>query len=90
MNENPFSNQEIHVLFEHGSGLENTENEPCIICMTLYTEGTVSGSGTGPLDHGATGPVPDTEPRLWGLSRGPVVLGTSRDTGMRVRTCTYM
>ena len=26
--------------------------------------GTVSGSGTGPLDYGATGPVPDTEPRL--------------------------
>ena len=26
--------------------------------------GTVSGSGTGPLDNGATGPVPDTEPRL--------------------------
>ena len=27
-------------------------------------EGTVSGSGTGPLDYGATGQVPDTEPRL--------------------------
>ena len=26
--------------------------------------GTVSGSGTGPLDYGATGPVPDPEPRL--------------------------
>ena len=38
MNENPCSNQEIHVLFEHGSELENTEYEPCIICMTLYTE----------------------------------------------------
>ena len=38
MNENPFSNQEIHVLFEHESGLKITENEPCIICMTLYTE----------------------------------------------------
>ena len=38
MNENPCSNQEIRVLFEHGSELENTENEPCIICMTLYTE----------------------------------------------------
>ena len=34
MNENPCSNQEIHALFE----LENTSNEPCIICMTLYTE----------------------------------------------------
>ena len=31
MNENPCSNQEIHVLFEHGSELENTSNEPCII-----------------------------------------------------------
>ena len=38
MNENPCSNQEILVLFEHGSVLENTSNEPCIICMTLYTE----------------------------------------------------
>ena len=26
------------MLFEHGSELENTSNEPCIICMTLYTE----------------------------------------------------
>ena len=26
------------MLFEHGSALENTSNEPCIICMTLYTE----------------------------------------------------
>ena len=24
------------MLFEHGSELENTLNEPCIICMTLY------------------------------------------------------
>ena len=38
MNENPCSNQEIHVLFEHRSELENTYNEPCIICMTLYTD----------------------------------------------------
>ena len=38
MNEYPCSNQEIHVLFEHGSELENTYNEPCIICMTLTTE----------------------------------------------------
>ena len=38
MNENPCSNREIHELFEHGSELENTTNEPCIICMTLYTE----------------------------------------------------
>ena len=41
MNENPCSNQEIHVLFEHGSGLENTLNKPCIICMTLYTASVV-------------------------------------------------
>ena len=26
------------MLFEHGSELENTKNETCIICMTLYTE----------------------------------------------------
>ena len=26
------------MLFEHGSGLENTLNEPCIICITLYME----------------------------------------------------
>ena len=32
--------------------------------MTGILEGTVSGSGTGPLDYGATSPVPDTEPRL--------------------------
>ena len=43
------------------------------------------GSGTGPLDTVSRGPVPDPEPRLWGLSRGPVVCETttnkSRDTG---------
>ena len=38
MNENPSSNQEIHVLFEHGFELDDTLKEPCIICMTLYTE----------------------------------------------------
>ena len=38
MNEHPSSIQEIHVLFEHPFELENTLNEPCIICMTLYTE----------------------------------------------------
>ena len=38
LNENPCTNQEIHVLFEHGSELEKTYNKPCIICMTLYTE----------------------------------------------------
>ena len=49
-----------------------------------FWKGTVSESGTGPLDYEATGPVPDPEPRLWGLSRSPVVcelLDKSRDTG---------
>ena len=41
MNENPCSNQEIHVLFEHGFELENTSNEPRVICMTLYRESDV-------------------------------------------------
>ena len=41
MNENPYSNQEVHVLFEHGSELENTYKQPCIICLTLYTESVV-------------------------------------------------
>ena len=52
--------------------------------------GTVSGSGIGPLAPQSRGPVPDTEPRLWGMSRGPVVCETttdkSTDTGIRVRT----
>ena len=26
------------MLFEHGFELENTKNQPCIICMALYTE----------------------------------------------------
>ena len=38
MNEKPCSNLEILVLFEHGFELENTKNELCIICMTLYME----------------------------------------------------
>ena len=25
-------------MFEHGSELENAQNEPCIICLTLYME----------------------------------------------------
>ena len=37
------------------------------------------GSGTGHLDTDSRGPVPDTEPRLWGLSRGPVVCETTTD-----------
>ena len=44
MNEYPCSNQEIHALFEHGSELENTQNEPYIICMTLYKESGPDGS----------------------------------------------
>ena len=43
---------------ENGDGL----NKKCQI--PEFKLGTVSGSGTGPLDYGATGPVPDTEPRL--------------------------
>ena len=41
MNETPCSNQEIHMLFEHGFELENTKNEPCIICIMLYMESIV-------------------------------------------------
>ena len=48
MNENPCSNQEIHVLFEHESELENSKNEPFIICMTLYTQ-----RAAGQTDHSA-------------------------------------
>ena len=46
---------------------------------------SVSGSGTRFLDYEARDPVPDSEPRLWGLSRSPVVCdmatNKSRDTG---------
>ena len=38
MMENPCSNQEIHVLFEHGFKLENFQNKPQVICMTSYME----------------------------------------------------
>ena len=31
MNENPCSQQEIHMLFEHGFKLENASNEPSYI-----------------------------------------------------------
>ena len=41
MKENPFSNQEFPMLFEHGFKLENTLNEPRVICMTLYTKSVV-------------------------------------------------
>ena len=34
------------------------------VILDFGCKGTVSGSGTGPLDYGATGPVPDPEPRL--------------------------
>ena len=34
---------------------------------------SVSGSGTGPLDYESRCPVPDTEPHLQGMARGPVV-----------------
>ena len=32
-----------------------------------FFNGTVSGSGTGPLDYGATGPVPDPETLILGV-----------------------
>ena len=38
MKENPGSNHEGCMLFEHGFELENTANEPRIIYMMLYTE----------------------------------------------------
>ena len=38
MNENPCSNREIHLLFENGFKLENTENEREVICMKLHKE----------------------------------------------------
>ena len=47
-------NQKIHVLFEHWSEHENTKNEPCIICMTLYAE-----SVTDQTDHFAHVFVPE-------------------------------
>ena len=52
MNENPCSNQEIHLLFEHGFELEYTLNEPRVICMTLYTESLADQT-----DHFADGYV---------------------------------
>ena len=33
MNENPCSNQEFHVLFEHGSGLKNTYIIPALLAL---------------------------------------------------------
>ena len=36
----------------------------CLNEIKSFTKGTVSESGTGPLDYGATGPVLDAEPRL--------------------------
>ena len=38
MNENPCSNQEILVLFEHGFKLRNTSNKPGVIYMRLDAE----------------------------------------------------
>ena len=38
LNENQCPNQEIHMLFEHGSELEKSHQ---VICMTLYTESFV-------------------------------------------------
>ena len=44
MNENPCSNQEIQMLFEHGFELEHFLNGPCIICMMLYMESVADQS----------------------------------------------
>ena len=53
--------------------------------ISVFFIGIVLESGTGPIDWGATGPVPDHEPCLWGMSRVPVVCETTtekcRDTG---------
>ena len=38
--------------------------KPADLDLQCFQKGTVSGSSTGPLDYGATGPVLDTEPRL--------------------------
>ena len=35
------------------------QNMPNMAISFSFFLGTVSGSGTGPLDYGATGPVPD-------------------------------
>ena len=43
---------------------EDCSPESALMRDIALFDGTVSGSGTGHLDYGATGPVPDTEPRL--------------------------
>ena len=35
--------------------------------MDKFHQGTVSESDTGPLDYGATGPVPDSETLILGV-----------------------
>ena len=66
-------------------GLQCVPNRHCLRVRYRTSRLRGYGSGTGPLDTDSRGPVPDPEPRLWGLSRGPVVCETttdkSRDTG---------
>ena len=40
MKEYPCSNQETHILFEHGFKLYNISNQPLAIYITLYEEST--------------------------------------------------
>ena len=47
----------------------------------------ISESSTGPLDYEATGPVPDPEPRQWGLSRGSGSLWNNYSTSLGIRGC---
>ena len=53
-----------HALFLECHALFSCSMSFFLTDRSLFSLGTVSGSGTGPLDYGATGPVPDTEPRL--------------------------
>ena len=40
MNDNPCTSHEVHTLFEHGFKLENTSNEPRVVCMALEWKDT--------------------------------------------------
>ena len=46
---------------------------------TPRLQGYGYGSGTGHLDTDSRGPVPDSEPSLSGMSRGPVVSEATTD-----------
>ena len=75
--ERVLQNRTKHMMEAQQSKMQRgfTNNASAVNAALLL--GTVSGSGTGSIDYGATGPVPDTEPRLGGLSRGPVVCETT-------------